>query len=148
MDLNAVTYDIEGFVLAWAKSVPGLVGADKPIGVMCLSTEVRSPNRGTLCTLRVVPPSDVGPLGHTGRILFEVEAIGGEGGAKRQAERGARALANVIRRDLDGTPQSVTCDGVTATLASAHSIAGPIWVGYAKSSIYRVESSFIFQAPN
>lgn len=145
MDLNAVTFDVEGLTLAWAKSVPGLVGNGNPVGLMSLSTDIRSPQKGTMCTLRVTQ-SDVGPIGHAGRILFEVSAIGGEGGAKRQAERGARAIANAIRQGLDGTPRAVTSDGVTATLLAAHTASGPIWVGFFGQSIYRVEATFIWAA--
>lgn len=146
---NAVTYDVEGLTLAWARTYPDLVGRDKPLLGVHLTDDARSPGAGALATLAVTGPRfvDVEGLGDTGTISWKVTAQGGDGGGKRQAGDGALALANALRT-LTGRPVLVTSRGVTAKLSAAINVQGPTWGGAPRGlATYLVDSTLVWTVP-
>lgn len=147
MTISGPTFDAEGLTLAWAKSVPGLLGKDGPVLSLLLTEDARSPQRGVIGTVSVGQPRvvDIEGLGDSAPTTFEFRAIGGEGGAKRQCERAARAFSEALRM-LDGTPVLVTADGVTAKLSSADNVQGPAWMGSpGGEATYRVTATMVWQ---
>jgi hypothetical protein len=147
------TIDVSGFTLQWAKSWPGLVGRDLPLIGVHLS-QVRSPQRGAVCQLALsgTPTVDLEGYGHTASFSFTVTAVGSEGGAHRQAERGCRAVA-VAMRAMTGTRQQVTInagtpDEATAVLTHVHTVGGPSLAGDKGGEIaYRADGTFVWQTP-
>lgn len=147
---SGVTFDVERLTQTWAKAYPDLVGKGKPLTGVHLTEDARSPQSGAICSLSVTGTREVDMqgLGDSGRISFEVRAIGGEDGAKAQAKRGANALASALRT-LDGNAAIVTspgADGETAKLSHAANVNGPVWMGSPSGqATYRVDATLVWQ---
>lgn len=148
MTESGPTFDVEGLTLAWAKAVPGLIGRTAPVLALLLTEDVRSPGRGVIGTLsaRGARDVDMEGLGDSARLSFEFRAIGVEGGAKQQCERGARAFASALR-GLDGNAVVVTSGaGDVAKLSHAANVNGPTWVGSPSGqATYRVDATLVWQ---
>lgn len=143
---TGITFDAEGVVKAWARSVPDLIGRGKPLVGLHMS-EPRSPQIGALATFRVGDADvDEGGLGHSAPITFEIRANGGQDGARREAQRGAKALAKAART-LTGQPVIVTTDDDgPVKIRCAHSVKGPLFAGQVGGeTVYRVSAVFVMQ---
>jgi hypothetical protein len=145
--MNGVTFDAEGLCLAWARSIPGLIGKGCPILGLHLNDDLRSPQTGVLGSLRVgASEVDMEGLGHTAPMQFEFKAVGGDAGARRQCERAARAFLTEVRK-LTGVPVLVTAGGVTAKLTHAWNVRGPVWLGSpGGEATYRGDANFVWQS--
>ena len=144
------TFDVERLAQTWAKQYPDLVGKGKPLLNVLLTEDARSPQVGAICTLSVGTGRtvDMQGLGDSAPISWEIRAIGGEDGAKAQAQRGANALASALRT-LDGNAVIVTSpgpDGETAKLSHAERVNGPTWMGSPSGqATYRVDATLVWQ---
>ncbi|GAB3250943.1 hypothetical protein [Kineosporia babensis] len=142
---TGITFDAEGVVLSWARSLPGLIGKGRPLVGVHLS-EVRSPQMGAMATLRVSNADvDQDGLGHSAPITFEVRANGGQDGARREAQQGARALAVEVRK-LTGQPVIVQTHEGSVKIRCAHTVQGPLFSGQiGGETAYRMSAVFVMQ---
>lgn len=139
------TFDAEGVCLRWARTYPDLVGRSMPLAGVHLG-DGRSPQAGAIAVLRVGDSTvDQEGAGHSAPITWEVKANGGQDGARRQAFRGAQALAEALRT-LTGRPVFVEADGVVVKIQQCHTVQGPLYAGvFGGETTYRVSCVFVLQ---
>ena len=145
---NAVVFDIAGLVKAFLIASPGLVGKDAPISAVHLSEPTKSPG-GVVVTPRAgMGRVDIEGAGHTAPVTLDVRSMGGEEGAKARAERGARALTQVLV-GMSGAPVWVEGrDGTRAMLRNCANVQGPGDMGAPNGrALFRVSADFVFTTP-
>ncbi|GLY32133.1 hypothetical protein [Kineosporia sp. NBRC 101731] len=137
------TFDAEGVVKAWAQSL-GITGKGKPVAAGIHLGRPRSPQAGAIAGLSVGSSTvDSEGLGHRAGITFEVKAVGGQAGARKQALEGATAIA-VECRELTGAPVPVEYDGMTVWIRYCENVQGPLFAGDVGGEItYRVSTVFV-----
>lgn len=140
---TGITFDAEGVVLAWVRALPGLTGKGNPIAAGVHLGKPRSPQSGAIAGLFVGPSTvDAGGLGHRAPVTFEVKAIGGQEGARKQASKAGIALASACRQ-LQGAPVPVSIDEGTVWIRFAEEVQGPLHVGDVGGEMtYRVSTAF------
>lgn len=129
MTPQIATVDVEGAVRAYLTAYPGLTGAGNPLAGGVHFKRDRSPNRGAVATMEVIPPVTVDDTTHTARVAFAVRAVGSEDGARYQALTACRRLAEAVLA-LSGSSVVVTTGmGEQVRLIVAGDSAGPTFAG-------------------
>ena len=135
------TVDVEGAVRAYVNAYPGLTGAGNPLPSGVHLRKGRSPSKGAVADMELIPPVTIDDATHTARISFRVRAIGSEDGARYQAMNACRRLAEAVLA-LSGLPAVVTTGmGEHVRLIVAGQSAGPTFGGDQGG-----ESTYIFDA--
>jgi hypothetical protein len=123
------TVDVEGAVRSYVMAYPGLTGAGNPLAGGVHLQRRRSPSRGAVADMQVVPPVTLDDTTHTARVTFAVRAVGSEDGARYQALTACRRLAEAVLA-LSGRAVVVTTGmGEQVRLIVAGESAGPTFGG-------------------
>lgn len=126
---SIATVDVEGAVRAYVNGFPGLCGAGNPLANGVHIGVGRSPSRGAVAELEVIPPVTVDDTTHDARVTFRVRAVGSESGARLLAGTAARKLLDAVLA-LSGAEVIVTtAAGEQVRILVAGQSAGPTYGG-------------------
>jgi hypothetical protein len=137
----ARTYaDVEGALVAWAKTRPGLTGAGHPLAAGVHLTQVRSPAEGAIAYVEVIDRAS-DDVADVARVSFTVAAK-----KRATAELGARSLADELDNMADYRPVVTTSNGEDVALFGAGGILGPAFGGdFGGEVFYRVDADVVAQ---
>lgn len=143
---NVEVVDIEGAVLAYLRSYPGLTGPTDPLSGGVHMSAPKIPSTGAIGHLGSVVQRRVDDIVDTCVLTFTVQATGGEQRAREVAEAGARALAMACRALTGAQVVVQTRRGDWVRLLIAGDSTGPTFTGEAGGqAVYSLTCTFLAQ---